>query len=848
MENITQLLASLTMEHWQFLIQKQGDRSWHTLESPNIELLEGRYRVLARSSLPNTDVEIRVTHFSTQEVPPKRRIQKRSRRTNSEGLMAVIPFTHLQAGIWELRCSGDLMSEILGQFWQYGVNLKVLSRESGVESNLPYQPDLIATFIESNAAITNLSTEKAEEAAMDQPVSPVWLKGETAEQILQNLIELALPTSELLLEDKKLESSPAIQPPLPLVLSLARETYIAHWGQKLTINGRVELQEQTNLESRTLYPESLYAVELKIELRSPLGSEILTEVRQPLADDLLPLSISPVINIPGDCESKLILADISLYGAITPIGEVMLLANKSFTITADVTELLAITTAVKPQLNNSSALSIASAAQRELEASVSIDLELFNLAKIPPDPQPIHPSPSQPLPEQINPRSLQKTTDSYWLQLPKLPENPIEAILDDSVEAAADLVAEPNLEEESVEKDDIIAPMAPINLDLLVINHRREPKFGSTFPYLKRRKVLPSDIEEVQSTLEPQSAVESPQIEDENIPKLLVGADQSQDESEAELEALPSLELIDDSEAELEALPSSELSTTGSLYTSPLIRKWMESQGYSMPESIDEPYPEEDIAVTEQQIIPDEQVTLSVSPQIPSVDVDLYLNLDAQTENNGDSDEVIFDEINTEENTVTEEILEEVAASTPPVPQLLLTSPVKTPPAWLSQEIVLDDTYIDTELDITSSLPWEPNEQPISNLSGSLPKTIGIVEPLPIPQLHVPDGELIAGNSIRVRVELFEVSPQVAVKLWVEDCQTRGLLDGPHLLTDLLPNSWGGLEVTTQLNIPFGCLEIRLEAIALDMTTQKESHKVTIVRTVIPPDLPNLQLDELLGM
>jgi hypothetical protein len=52
----------------------------------------------------------------------------------------------------------------------------------------------------------------------------------------------------------------------------------------------------------------------------------------------------------------------------------------------------------------------------------------------------------------------------------------------------------------------------------------------------------------------------------------------------------------------------------------------------------------------------------------------------------------------------------------------------------------------------------------------------------------------------------------------------------------------------TQLNIPFGCLEIRLEAIAIDMATQQESHKVTIGRTVIPPDLPTLQLDELLGM
>src|SRR6056297_1053779 len=118
------------MEHWQFLIQKQGDRSWHNLESPNLEISEGRYRVLARSHLRNTDVEIRVTHSSTQEIPPKRRTQKRSRRTNAEGLMAVIPFTHLKPGIWELQCSGDLMSDLLGKSWQYGIYLQVLPQES----------------------------------------------------------------------------------------------------------------------------------------------------------------------------------------------------------------------------------------------------------------------------------------------------------------------------------------------------------------------------------------------------------------------------------------------------------------------------------------------------------------------------------------------------------------------------------------------------------------------------------------------------------------------------------------------------------------------------------------------
>ncbi|MEH2159283.1 MAG: hypothetical protein V7K66_34320, partial [Nostoc sp.] len=152
------------MEHWQFLIQKQGARSWHILESPNLEILEGQYRVLARTNLYNTDVEVRVTHSSTQEIQPTRRIFKRSRRTNSEGLMAVIPFTYFQSGVWELRCCADLMSDLLGKSWQYSVQLQVLSQvreqvgdgkqgEQGenVESNSPAHPNTVSENLESIA-------------------------------------------------------------------------------------------------------------------------------------------------------------------------------------------------------------------------------------------------------------------------------------------------------------------------------------------------------------------------------------------------------------------------------------------------------------------------------------------------------------------------------------------------------------------------------------------------------------------------------------------------------------------------------------------------------------------------
>nr|WP_322682071.1 hypothetical protein [Nostoc sp. DedQUE03]MDZ7977593.1 hypothetical protein [Nostoc sp. DedQUE03]MDZ8049368.1 hypothetical protein [Nostoc sp. DedQUE02] len=950
------------MEHWQFLIQEQGARSWHILESPNLEILEGHYRVLARSNLPNTDVEVRVTHSSTEEVQPTRRIFKRSRRTNSEGLMAVIPFTYFQPGVWELRCSGDLMSDLLGKSWQYSVQVQVFSllakREprknlgssspndrldtvsENLESNASAETEIeldraitvseeLAITTDSNLATTVVpdKTEEDEDIVIEQPVSPVWLKGETAEQILQNLIDLALPASELLLKDEKVTDSSATQLPPPLLLTLSQDNYIARWGQALIINGYIEFQEKTNLDwDETSSPKSLRALEVEIELRSPKNSEILTQVRQPLPDQELPFTINTSIDIPADCESKLILADISLYGKFADAGEVIRLASQSFTITADVTELLAITAAAKSNifLNDLITPSDSSAAFTETETPVRLDLKLLNLVKTPKTDQSqiVNPSPNTPLPPQINLQVLReanlrtsklKNSSISLPQLPKLP--PIQ----NDANIPSDVVAEPQTPEELVEKD---ATIATINLEQLVIKQRRMPIIETTLPYLKRLQASPNDAEEKvennvpPDTLEVKTVEDLPKLdaavaEDENIPELVDDAQfqeksvaeveasqnsqqeesvaevlapqnaQFQEESVIEVVALQNAQFQEESITEVIAPQNAQLITTGNLYSSPLLRKWMQSQGYSLPESINQVQPQD-----YNNYVPPQQIPLPPSTENANVDVNLPLDLDVNRENNLNEDwssssllltetrqgqetwseveglapelENFGEDIDTarevelgiRENTEIEKLLEE-----PTISSVLTQVPPPPPPikiniasAWLAQEIVVDDTDSELEGDTTGSYTFEEKEQPLLYSSSSLPIIAAATEPLPTPQLHVPEGELIAGKFIIVRVVLPEVPPQVVVKLWLEDCQTRWLLDGPHLLTNLLPNASGRLEVITQLNIPFGCLEIRLEAIALDLTTQQESHKVTIVRTVIPPDLPNLQLDELLGM
>ncbi|BAY11835.1 hypothetical protein [Calothrix sp. NIES-2098] len=939
------------MEHWQFLIQRQGDRAWHTLESPKVEIIEGRYRVLARSNRPNIDVEVRVTHSSTQEVPPKRRVQKRSRRTNSEGLMAVIPYTYFKPGIWELQCSGDLMSDIFGKSWQYNVYLRVLPQYAekevdtsgdgnylesdspddtntisdgglvtssieitpALETNITENPEL--AIVERSSSITTTAVVDAlEEEIIDLPVSPVWVKGETAEQILQNLIDLALPTSEPLLDEEMLEN-PAIAPALPpLLLNLDRETYVAKWGQALIVNGRVELQPKANadLEVEIPYLEGLYSLELRIDLRSPLESDILNQVRQPLANEVLPFTIGATIEIPANCESKLILAEISLYGAIADGGEVALLASQAFTITADVSELLAIkaaVTSIAAEKVDNQNTKIASDTPPASGSSGGLDLSLLNFVKAVQPDQSLLLSASENkfLPPEIKPRSRKKSLESHRaLDLPNMPPLPpvkpaaATALLLESskLEPATTELA---TQEESVEKVDTLAA---IDMDQLVIKNRRVSMISSTFPYLKPLTELPSDRQAINSDVVDACEFHPPESSkvvdvnlggSDNATELPIDYQQYEDESAAEVTisqrsklidafvaevatpprpelidefatptatpprpelidepvaskaTSPSPELIDEPVASKATSPSPELinepvtPTTsppppkliveGNPYSSPLITKWLQNQGFNLPEPIHVQEQDDDSEVVEPQTVANQQT--------PNAEFEMEIPTDWLA--------IAQEELETAENLSKEYSTPSLPEPPPPPPPRY----PKIPLPRLTEEIVVDDIYIEPEVEVPESIPVEeevPEVPLVAEPSPLLRLSAAIVEPLPTPQLFVPEGELIAGTSVRVRVELPQVSSEVVIKLWIEDCQTRWLMDGPHLLKDLRSNSSGDLEMTTQLHIPFGCLEMRVEAIALNPQTQQESHKVTITRTVVPPDLPTLQLDELLGI
>ncbi|NER82869.1 MAG: hypothetical protein F6K42_25605, partial [Leptolyngbya sp. SIO1D8] len=123
------------MAYWEFLLQKEGDRDWLPLETAHVEISEGRYRIIAHTSYCKIPVEIRLGQLLADQIPPRRKTLRRIGQTNENGLMVVMPFTHLTAGSWTIKCSAIEPdgAAVPQDVWEYGVQLQVLAIESDLD-------------------------------------------------------------------------------------------------------------------------------------------------------------------------------------------------------------------------------------------------------------------------------------------------------------------------------------------------------------------------------------------------------------------------------------------------------------------------------------------------------------------------------------------------------------------------------------------------------------------------------------------------------------------------------------------------------------------------------------------
>ncbi|HEY9657758.1 MAG TPA: hypothetical protein V6C65_04780, partial [Allocoleopsis sp.] len=193
------------------------------------------------------------------------------------------------------------------------------------------------------------------------------------------------------------------------------------------------------------------------------------------------------------------------------------------------------------------------------------------------------------------------------------------------------------------------------------------------------------------------------------------------------------------------------------------------------------------------------------------------------------------------ENTAPREVGEVAHApnenpSTAQFPERSTQTSVGLDAALAAQEVVVEDALLPT--------PSRPSDSATDAFQPDFALVVPIEQPIPPPQVELRPRELVAGQSFNFTVKLPNIPARLYAKVWLRDRQTRTLLSGPHWLTEFVPDGFGNQIIRTELSVPKGCLEVQIEAITVEMPTQRESDKVSVAREVIPPNLSAFSLDD----
>jgi hypothetical protein len=339
------------MEYWEFLIQREGDRGWRTIETGNLQLMEGRYRIVANSDLLNTQIKTRVT-YQTSDPIPQRRSQSRHQTTNLRGLLAVIPFTNLQSGIWQFVCSGTTDAQVS---WQRVLKLRVLPaiskspvRVGSWELGVGSKEDNFAPVVENISDLHQPQTDSLPVFAQEedwfelptptQPVVPISMAGiqenwaDGLDRLLEQLERESLQPQKSVVSQSipgAIQLTTIFDAPAQLI-NLDRSTFSGLLpGHPLTISGTCNLQR---LSANLI--QSVKIDKLSICLRHPHTSEIIVAIEQSLPPRLDTFTFSGKLCLPVQPQISLLIGEVNLYDKHN-----IQLGSRGFTVTLSLNSL-----------------------------------------------------------------------------------------------------------------------------------------------------------------------------------------------------------------------------------------------------------------------------------------------------------------------------------------------------------------------------------------------------------------------------------------------------------------------------------------------------------------------------
>jgi hypothetical protein len=289
------------MADWEFLIQREGDRGWRPIETGNLQLMTGKYRIVASSNLPHTEIQTRITHQTLGETVPKRRSRSIGQTSNARGLVVIIPFTQLQSGIWQFVCSGMDASQAV---WHRILKLRVLPRTT---------PPLPVEAVAAGAA--RVVPDRVDE--IDPPTEPMATTLDERENWAEGLARLL---EQLERESLQPTQSPnprlapgeiqfnAICDPPSQAISLNRSTFSGLIpGNCLTIVGECNL-----LMVNTNLLQAAQIEKISICARHPQTSEIIVSIERALPPNLDAFTFRGQLDLPVGLKIGLLLGEVNL--------------------------------------------------------------------------------------------------------------------------------------------------------------------------------------------------------------------------------------------------------------------------------------------------------------------------------------------------------------------------------------------------------------------------------------------------------------------------------------------------------------------------------------------------------
>ena len=335
------------MEYWEFLIQREGDRGWRTIETGNLQLMEGKYRIVANSDLPGAQIQTRLT-YQTADPIPQRRSQSRRQATNQRGLLAVIPFTNLQSGIWQFVCSGTTDTQVS---WQRILKLRVLpassrspvspGRVQSGEDNFDTVVENVSDLQQSQTAplpVFDRDDDRFDLPTPTQPVVPISTAG-VQENWADGLDRLLEQLERESLEQEKsavpqsipgaIQITPIFNSPSQLI-NLDRSSFSGLLpGHPVRISGSCNLQK---LSANLI--QSVKIEKLSICLRHPQTSEIVVAIEQSLPPQLNTFTFGGNLDLPPQLQISLLIGEVNLYDKHN-----IQLGSRGFTVTLSLNSL-----------------------------------------------------------------------------------------------------------------------------------------------------------------------------------------------------------------------------------------------------------------------------------------------------------------------------------------------------------------------------------------------------------------------------------------------------------------------------------------------------------------------------